>query len=80
VAYDTINILKKEGNMQVFVVEMLRWGERELHSYVAGIYSTLEEAEAAAQEAEEDRGGKYVAEIAAFTVDQGRKRDHSAQA
>lgn len=59
--------------MQVFVVEMLRWGERELHSYVAGIYYTIEDALAAALDAEEDRGGKYEAEIASFTVGQGRR-------
>jgi len=59
--------------MQVFVVEMLRWGERELHSYVAGVYPSLAEAEAAALVAEEDRSGKYEAEIAAFTLGQGRQ-------
>lgn len=58
--------------MQVFVVEMLRWGERELHSYVKGIYDTQEKAEAAAVEEEENRAGKYIAEITGFILNKGR--------
>lgn len=60
--------------MEVFVVEMLRWGERELHSYVEGVFDTEEQALMAASDAEEDRGGKYVAEVTAFVLDQRRKQ------
>lgn len=60
--------------MQVFVVEMLRWGERELHSYVQGVYLTQAEAFAAAQEAKEGRGGKYEPEVTMFQLGQGRKK------
>jgi len=59
---------------KVFVVEMLRWGERELHSYVQGVYSSEEEAFTAAKEAEEGRGGKYEAEVTMFFIGEGRRQ------
>lgn len=49
--------------MIVWVVEMLRWGNREKHSYIEGVYNERMWAEQAAHEEEVSRGGKYVAEI-----------------
>ena len=45
--------------MKVYIVEMLRWGERSNHSYVAGVYKSLKEAEKAGMEEDRNRGGKY---------------------
>lgn len=47
----------------VYVVEMLRWGDREKHSYVEGVFSTMEEAEKCGYLEEIWRGGKYQASI-----------------
>ena len=44
----------------LYVVEALRWGDREQHSYVVGVYDTLEAAKNAADEHAQYRGGKYV--------------------
>ena len=43
----------------MYVVEALRWGDREKHSYVVGVYSNKELAEAAAELETDWRGGKY---------------------
>jgi hypothetical protein len=45
--------------MMVYIVEALRWGDRERHSYVLGVWDNFEEAVAAAEEHTEHRGGKY---------------------
>lgn len=54
--------------MNVWVVEMLRWGNREKHSYIKGVYSEREWAKQAAHEEEVSRGGKYVAKIQKFKI------------
>lgn len=56
--------------MKVWVVEMLRWGDRELHSYVIGVYSSQKEAEEAGKEEREYRGGKYEPEINEFVIEE----------
>ena len=43
----------------VFVVEALRWGDREDHSYVVGVYDNLRDACEASVVEELWRGGKY---------------------
>jgi hypothetical protein len=43
----------------VFVVEMLRWGDRENHSYVIGVFTTREQAELAGDAEVSWRGNKY---------------------
>jgi len=56
--------------MKVYVVEMLRYGERELHSYVIGVFPTRTLAEKEGEEEEREfRGGKYEAEILEFELD-----------
>ena len=44
---------------QYFVVEALRWGDREQHSYVVGVYDNLQDACEASVVEELWRGGKY---------------------
>jgi hypothetical protein len=57
---------------EIFIVEMLRWGRRDLHSYVHGVYSTETLAREVAEVAEQDRGGKYDAEITSMRLDGDR--------
>lgn len=46
--------------MKVYVVTMYRWANVENHSYVLGVYSTLEKARIAGEEEKDYRGGnKY---------------------
>ena len=44
---------------KVWVVEMLRWGDRSSHSYILGVYSKKHKAQKEAKRCEVDRGGKY---------------------
>lgn len=53
----------------MFVVEMLRRGDRESHSYVIGVFSTRENAEAAGIAEEVWRDRKYEYEISEYNVD-----------
>ena len=46
-----------------YIVEALRWGDRESHSYVLGLYSELDRAKSAADSHSEYRGGKYVCQV-----------------
>ena len=52
--------LESRESKILYVVEALRWGDREQHSYVVGVYDTLEAAKNAADEHAQYRGGKYV--------------------
>lgn len=55
--------------MKVWVVEMLRWGDRENHSYVIGVYGSKYQAELAGKDEREWRGGKYEPELKEFEID-----------
>ena len=55
--------------MKVYVVMMYRWGNRENHSYVVGVFSTEEKAIEAAQEEDNNRARKYDPEILEVTID-----------
>lgn len=46
----------------IYVVYMYRWGDRECHSYVLGVYNKKNKAIEAARDEEHYRGGKYTAE------------------
>lgn len=56
--------------MKVWVVEMLRWGDRELHSYVIGVYLSKEEAIKEGYAEKEYRGGKYEPEFSEFEIEE----------
>tara|TARA_R110000787_G_scaffold160865_1_gene274368 strand:+ start:110 stop:304 length:195 start_codon:yes stop_codon:yes gene_type:complete len=43
----------------MYIVEALRFGDREKHSYVVGVYSSMELAESSAEFEMDWRGGKY---------------------
>lgn len=53
----------------MFVVEALRWGDRSNHSYVVGVYTSLEIAARSAIMEEYWRGGKYSCKITKYTPD-----------
>ena len=61
--------------IKVYVVTMYRYGDREAHSYVLGVYSTKEIAETEALREKDHRGGKYDPEIIEMPVDDGRRDD-----
>jgi len=53
----------------MYVVEALRWGNRESHSYVVGVYSSILKADKVARAEELARGGKYECIITHFKTD-----------
>jgi hypothetical protein len=57
--------------MTLYVVEALRYGDRERHSYVVGVYDTLDGAKDAAEAEVNDRGGKYTCEVTAHPINGG---------
>lgn len=57
--------------MTLYVVEALRYGDRERHSYVVGVYDTLDAAKNAAEAETVDRGGKYTCEVTAHPLNGG---------
>lgn len=57
--------------MILHVVEMLRSGSREKHSYVIGVYADREKAELAGEVHSVWRGGKYTYAITRVELDDG---------
>jgi len=55
--------------MSVFVTTMYRYGDREKHSYVLGVWSSSEVAMQAGQTEALWRGGKYEPEVTEWKVD-----------
>ena len=60
-------------NCKIYTVTAYRWGNREKHSYVVGVYSTKEKAIFAAVKEETYRGGiKYRCQILEWELDNGK--------
>lgn len=53
----------------VYTVHAYRWGDRECHSYIVGVFSKKHAAIKAADHETEYRGGKYECEIIEWEVD-----------
>lgn len=51
---------------KVYVVTMYRWGDRECHSYVLGVYNKKLKAIDAGIDEAHSRGGKYAPECIEF--------------
>ena len=68
-----------EPSQIYYIVEALRWGERENHSYILGLYSDLERAKQAADEHTEYRGGKYQCVVHQCSMDQQMNSDWNAE-
>ena len=64
-----IKIIDNDPDNVLFVVEMLRYGDREAHSYVIGVYSTREMAETAGKAEVIWRGHKYEYVVSVFQLD-----------
>lgn len=61
--------------MKVFNVHAYRFGDRERHSYLVGVYSSPAKAKRAAKHEETMRGGnKYKCEITEIEIDDKTKR------
>ncbi len=56
-------------NKTVYIIEFLRYGEREAHSYIGGVFSDRKLAEYEAQLHMIMRAGKYTAEIHEEAID-----------
>ena len=54
--------------MTLYIVEALRFGNREKHSYVVGVWDNFAAAKTAADDHAAYRGGKYVCEISCCTL------------
>lgn len=55
----------------VYTVRACRWGDRETHSYIVGVYSKKHAALKAAETEEQWRGGKYECEVLEWVLDSG---------
>jgi hypothetical protein len=58
-----------ENDGVLYVVEMLRWGDRENHSYVIGVYSSQTLAALAGEAEKTWRAGKYEYAISLYQLD-----------
>jgi len=56
------------SNFTVYVVTMYRFGDREKHSYVLGVWSDKAEADKHANAEVDYRGGKYKADVLKVVV------------
>lgn len=60
----------------VYTVHAYRYGNRELHSYSVGVFSTERLALVAAETEEDFRGGKYECEVIEWEIDKGIAGNH----
>ena len=60
---------------KVYTVHAFRWGDREKHSYILGIYTKKSMAIESAEYEENWRGGKYSCEIREWEMDQKNVMD-----
>ena len=59
VLYDDIKHLLEPREDKLIVATMYRYGDRELHSYVLGAYSSLDQAMNEGEKERQHRGNKY---------------------
>ena len=55
-----------------YTVHAFRFGDRELHSYIVGVYAKKQKALDEAQAEAVYRGGKYRCEVREWTLGQGK--------
>lgn len=61
------------SNNTTYTVHAYRYGNRELHSYLVGVYSKKQKALQAAEEEEDWRGGKYRCEVREWVLGSTRE-------
>jgi hypothetical protein len=59
--------------MKVYIVTAYRWGDREKHSYVVGVFDNEETAIKEAKLETEFRGGKYECEVRSMELNESLK-------
>lgn len=62
----------------LYIVEALRAGDREKHSYIVGVWDSLEEAKRAADCEADYRAGKYVCQVQQCVLNAKMDTDFSA--
>lgn len=66
--------------MIVYCVTAYRWGNKEAHSYVVGVFDSLELAVEAAIAEKEWRGGKYECEVISMPLNASKQnRQHKVE-
>ena len=63
--------MKNDTKQTVYTVRACRWGGRETHSYVVGVYAKKNSALKAAEIEKDWRGGKYECEILEWVLGAG---------
>jgi hypothetical protein len=66
---------KKQLPRTLYVVEMLRWGDREQHSYVIGVFDSEYDAKQCGEIEKSWRGGKYEYEVKSIALNDRDDRD-----
>lgn len=64
---------------ELYFVTAYRWGDRELHSYFVGAFSTKQKALNAAEAEQQYRGGKYECEVLEGYLDKGQDEKTKSQ-
>jgi len=59
---------------EFFVVTAYRWGDKENHSYVVGVFDDVNDANFAAEKERDHRGGKYECEVVLMTLNDTTKK------
>ena len=59
--------------MKVYIVTAYRWGDREEHSYVVGVFDNEENSIKQAKLETEWRGGKYKCEVRSMELNESLK-------
>lgn len=67
--------MSPEFNLHLYVVEALRGGDRESHSYVVGVWSNFDAAKKVADEHAVYRGGKYVCQVLSMRLNEPAPSD-----
>ena len=60
----------------IYTVHAYRWGDRERHSYIVGVFGEKHSALKAAETEEDCRGGKYECEVLEWTLDASIAGNH----
>lgn len=62
---------------KLYIVTAYRWGDRQHHSYVIGVFSKKQKAINEAEKEERHRGGKYRAEVIETEIDVSYAEDQN---
>jgi hypothetical protein len=64
---------------KVYTVHAFRWGDKEQHSYLVGVFSKKHAALKEAEKEEDWRGGKYECEVLEWEIDNGIAGKHERE-